>query len=350
MPSHQPPRGTLADLVSGLLDREYERAARPVLNAIASSTSSGIMQQRLAELDAEAARLAEEGKRIQPDNPILRALLADLDDTLRGDSALIRNVAEPVQRGGIDAAGRIQRQLALPGMTDAQFARVGITWNNPDPEAVARLVGYAQSDAWNNLINRYNDDITGIIRNQAIRGIAEGWSPLRTAREIRRKTQQLPAHTANNLMRTLQLTSYRDSTAVHQQANSDIASQIIRIASLDTRTCLSCVAQHGDIIWDSDRDQDNPVPRVDDHHSGRCYSAMIVKGRPRTIQRGEDWFNALPQARQAEQQSFVDSPGKLAAFRDGNLSLRDFVQAYEDDVFGPMLREASLSGALSNRG
>jgi hypothetical protein len=346
MASNRP--GTISDLVNRLLDRGYTQAAEPALRAIASSTHSGLIAQRLDELDAEVARLVEAGERLTPDNPVLRATLADLETTLNGNSTIIASASEPVQSAGMNAAGVIQRQLALGGTTDAQLARIGVRWNTPDPEAVARLIGYARSDAWRAALSKYGTDILDIVQNQAIRGIALGWSPLRSAREIRRTTENLPAYQANNLMRTLELTGYRDSTALHQNANRAIVQQVVRIAALDTRTCLSCIAQNGDVIWDSEIDGDSPVPRVDDHHSGRCTSAIIVKGFPRTVQSGQDWWDSLPPERQAQQVSLARSPGKLEALNNGSATLRDFVHPYTDDTFGPMLREASLATALSN--
>lgn len=338
----------VSDLVNRLLDRGYNQAAEPVLRAVASSTSSGIVAQRLDELDAEVARLVENGERLTPDNPVLRATLADLETALKVDSGRIDAVSEALQTSGSNAAGVIQRQLALGGTTDAQLARIGIRWNTPDPEAVARLIGYARSDSWSAALTKYGTDVLGIVQNQAIRGIALGWSPLHSAREIRRMTENLPAHQANNLMRTLQLTSYRDSTALHQNANRAIAQQVVRIAARDTRTCLSCIAQHGDVLWDSERDGgDVPVPRVDDHHSGRCTSVVIVKGFSRTIQSGADWWNSLTPERQAQQVSLANSPGKLEALNNGSVTLRDFIHSYQDDTFGRMLREASLTDALA---
>lgn len=339
-----PRRGTVTDLIAGLLDRGYTASVQPVLNAIGQTTNSGLIQQRLAELNAEAARLTEAGLKMQPDNPVLRALLADMETTMRVNARLADTAAAPVQQSAIQAAGTIQRQLALPGMTDTQLRAIGLVWNRPNPEAVARLVGYAQSDAWAAAMQKYGDDVLNIISNQAIRGISLGWNPLRTAQEVTRLTQSLPQYQANNLLRTLQLTSYRDATAAHQNANLDIAQQVVRIAALDTRTCLSCVAQHGDVIWDSETG--GPVPRVEDHHSGRCTSVMIVKGRPHNIQSGEDWFNSLSPERQQQQNSFANSPGKFEAFQSGKATLRDFVHRYNDPTFGAMRREASLAAAL----
>lgn len=331
-------------LINRLLDRDYESVARPVLNAIARSMNSGIVQRRLRELNEEAARLAEQGQKLTPDNPILRALLADVDDVLRADRVLIDGAAEPLQMDAIRSAGQIQRQLALPGFADATLRQLGVRWNSPDPEAIARVVRYAQSDPWENLLGTYGGDVIDVIRNQAIRGVALGWSPLRTAREITNVTQRLPGYMANNIMRTLQLTSYRDATAVHQTANQDITEQVVRIAALDRRTCLSCVAQHGDVIWDKERDAGTPVPRVNDHHMGRCTSIIIVTGIPRTVQTGEEWWASLSDARKAEQVSVARSPGKLEALLGGRAGLRDFIHKYNDPVFGEMVREGSLKG------
>lgn len=344
--NNAPRQGTVADLIASLLDRRYNSTVEPVLNAIARGSSSPLLQRRFAELQAEAARLADAGQRFDPDNPVLRALMADLADQMRANAALLGSVSDALQADAISAAGTIQRQLALPGMTDAQLARLGVVWNRPDPEAVARLVQYAQSDAWAAELAKYGDDVLGVVNNQVIRGIALGWSPLRVAEEITRLTRSLPVAQANNLARTMQLTAYRDATAAHQTANRDIAQSVIRIAALDARTCLACIAQHGMVIWDSDRDSGSPVPRVEDHHSGRCTSVIQVKGRPLAVQTGPEWFAALPEARQRQQASFASSPGKYEAYQSGRATLADFVQPYTDRVFGQMQREASLTSVL----
>lgn len=342
-----PKQGTLQDLINGLLDRGYTNTAQPVLNAVARSTNSGLIAQRLNELDKEVARLDEAGEKLQPDNPVLRALLADLEDTMQVNGRIVDGGAEAVQQTGAAAAERIQRQLALPGMTDQQLARIGIVWNKPDPEAVNQLIQYASSDPWAAMLQKYGDDLVNTVRNQAIRGIAEGWSPLRTSQNIRQITENLPASVANTLMRTLQLTSYRDATSASQNANVDIVSQVVIIEALDDRTCLACIDRHGQVIWDSEEDAGTPIPRVDDHYSGRGTSIVVVKGRPLTIPTGRDWFASLSEERQHQQRSFADSPGKWEAFQSGQVTLADFVQPHTDPVFGPMIREGSLDFAMN---
>lgn len=318
-------------IVNQLLDRNYDSAVKSVLNAITSSTTGGLIGTRLDELNAESLRLAESGQKLTPANPILRALLADLDDTMTRNAGRIDGIAGDVQRIGIDAGQTLAKQLALP----EQFSALGITWNAPDIEAINSLIDYVNTPAFAQELAQYGDDVVAIVRNQAIRGIVEGWGPIRTAQEIRRTATSLPAHRANMLMRTLQLQSYRRSTAIAHAANADIITKQIRIATLDTRVCLACVALHG---------TEMPVgEQVIDHHAGRCTSIAQIRGINYNIPTGEAWFNGLSEADQLA----LAGPGKLELLQSGKAQLRDFVQPYQDEVFGDMLREASIKFVTS---
>lgn len=234
-----PGRGeTAIDLMNRLLDRGYVQASGAVLQAITRNSTTGLMARRFEELEREAARLAAEGARLTLDNAVVRAFMADFEDTMRANQALLNSAAGAVQQTGIDAAGPIARQMALPGFTDEMLRAMGIAWNVPNPEAVARLVNYASSDAWAGLVGKYGDDAVAVVKAVAVRGALEGWGPVRTAREMRRMVEGIPPNTANTLMRTLQLTSLRDAQVVHRVSNAEILQEQIRIAALDDRTCF----------------------------------------------------------------------------------------------------------------
>lgn len=319
-------------LVSGLLNSGFDQTAGRVLGVVFGSISSGVVAQRLAELETEAARLAEQGQQMQADNPVLRTLLADLRGVLDDNERTIADAASDIQLSGIEVAGQTARQLALPGFTDADLDVIGIRWNVPDPAAVNALVGYVDSEAWADALKQYSDDVLEVVANQAILGIVNGQNPIATARAIRDAVEKYSLSAAENLMRTVQLTSYRTASAAQSAANADIITRRIRVAVLDDRTCLSCIALHGSEL--------RPGERVDDHHRGRCTALDEVVGFPITIQSGEDWFNGLPEDRQLG----IAGPGKLEVLRSGRATLRDFVHEYEDPVFGRMLREGSLKG------
>lgn len=324
-------------LVSDLLNRGYTQSADLVLQTIQRNGTSGILARRLAELDEEAARLRANYGRLDANNPVFRALMADFEDVMKGNRALLDGAAEGVMNSGVQVAGESVYRLALPGLDAATARAVGLAWNRPDPEAVRRLVQYTSRKPWEDRLNRYGDGMAGLVQQIATTGLASGWGPERAAREVRRAVEGLPVAYANTLMRTLQITSYRDAQAAHRVANDHIIVGHIRIAALDDRTCMACVALHGTEL--------RPGQRVDDHHNGRCDSVSIVRNRPRpAVETGEAWFNRQPE----ERQRAMMGDAMWRAWQDGAVQLRDIPRAYDDEVFGRMVSASSLKGLLGS--
>jgi hypothetical protein len=318
---------TIGGLVGQMLDSNYARAAQATLNAIEQTSVSPLITQRLGELNAEARRLASEDKKLTPDNPVLRALVADMEPALQRSARLLDASADGLQESSAALAGKATRQLANPG--------VGAQWNVPDPDAIAALVGYADRPAWNDEIANYPGLTLNVMMNQAIRGMVEGWGPMRVARQIAAMATTLPLARATMLTRTLYMESYRTASAASELANADILETSIRIGTLDGRICLCCLALHGTELRVGEK--------VFDHHGGRCTKISVVKGRPRNIQTGEDWFNAkgaTPEGR--KEQEAIAGKGNYEALKSGKATLRDFVQSYTDPVFGEMVRQTSL--------
>lgn len=326
---------SIAELVRKLLDRGYENASRAMIEAIASEFNSGVMATRLNQLDAESQRLAMSGEKLTADNPVLRATLADLDTALRQSARHINQAAGDVQQNGMDAASTLTRELALPGISDEQLKNIGIRWNTPDPEALVAAINFTRTGAWKAELNKYQQGVGDVARNIALRGIAEGRGPIHIARDLRKTITTLPIAKANNIARTLQLASYRTGTAANQVVNSDILEGAIRIAVLDSRTCMSCVALHGKRLRVGEI--------VRDHHQGRCTCISIVKNRPRNIQAGEVWFRN--QNEEVQRKMMGDTAYK--EWRRGKFQLADYPQPYKDDVFGLMIREKSLRDLLA---
>jgi hypothetical protein len=334
--SNKPNSSTLGDLLVALIDRSYSKYAKPVINAVSSDPR---VATALEALDAEAERLEKAGEKFTADNPVLRAFFDTLETSLGRVAGRMDAAGEDLQGAGIEAGNRIARQLALPGFSDEMLAQVNITWQRPDPVAVARLIDYANSTAWQALIDGYAPNTSTLVRNIAIRGIVAGRNPRAIAREVFNAVKTIPRYQAENIIRTIQLQSYRDAAQANYIANSSILEPYgIRIAALDARTCMACVALHG-----------TKVPlgeRITDHHQGRCIVVPQVKGfPPRNVRTGVDWFNALPENRQREQMGW----GAYDAWKAGKIDLRDFVGKYTDPVFGEMIRENSLRGMLGEQ-
>jgi hypothetical protein len=141
-----------------------------------------------------------------------------------------------------------------------------------------------------------------------------------------------------------------------ESINGEFIRGKVRIAKLDERTCLSCVALHGTVLQKGQR--------IDDHYRGRCTEFYQVYGGPDfpatmqadgtpgkrrfvPFQSGETWFNSLPENRQKRQVSFTNSPAKWKAYQDGN-PLSAFVGEHQDDIFGRQVVESSLVRALGD--
>lgn len=326
------------DLVTGLLDRRYERAARRVLRALAVGVTGGVVGRRVDELEEEAARLEQAGERLSPDNAVLRALLADLEPVLLDGARLVAGVGEELQGQGVDAAQRLTRELTLAGVDARVLGEIGARWRVPDVEAVNALVTFAESDAFAGEMRTYGERVLGVVQNQAVRGLVEGWNPLRTARQVRQAVEGVPVRVANTTMRTLYLQSYRRAGQIYQNANAEILGGQVRVAALDVRTCLACVALHGTQLAVGEG--------VQDHHNGRCIGVPWIRGAQRTVRSGEEWFAGLSEAQQLQ----MAGPGALELLQSGRATLRDFVVTYEDPVYGEMVRRASLMGILGERG
>jgi len=331
-------------LIDGLLNRGYEQTTEQVLRAIARGFNSGIIAQRVAEFEAEAARLAAVGEPLRADNPVLRALMADLETQMTRSAVLVDGIAEDVQALGAAAAEMAHRQLALPGFDERAMGVIGVAWNRVDPEAIRRVVTYTQRADWQALISQYTTSGIQQISDAALRGILNGQNPRTTARDLVRLIQGesgspgLPLWRANTIMRTLQLTSYRDASALFQVVNADLLEpEQIRVATLDARTCMACIALHG---------TRQPVgTRIDDHWNGRCVGVPVVRGRSQTTyvrETGEQWFERLPET----QQRAAMGHAAYEAWRAGEVRLQDFVHRHTDPLFGSMVREASLRGML----
>ncbi len=112
--------------------------------------------------------------------------------------------------------------------------------------------------------------------------------------------------------------------------------------------CLSCIAQHGSI---------HPITEtLNDHHNGRCapvpktisYRDLGITGIPDPVapfESGEDWFGKQPEATQRQ----AMGPAMFKAYKDNRFSFRDLSRPYQDEVYGELLREASLRDLLGEQ-
>jgi hypothetical protein len=138
--------------------------------------------------------------------------------------------------------------------------------NFPPPELTRQTVkaatSFADSPAWITKLAKWGEGFASLIRNVILGEISKGAGPIAIAAKIRQYAEAMPQHAAETLMRTLQIKSYQASARETEKVNGRFITGRIRIATLDERTCLTCVALHGTKL--------EPDEEVDDHYRGRC--------------------------------------------------------------------------------
>ena len=357
-------------LIGNELDRAYAKTAGLMLAQIAILTrgTNSPMQTSLKKLDDEANRLDESDERMAVDNAQLEQTLGVYRDTLETTETLILANDNAIEESGVlvaipavTAKVFMAETAALidagtnPITTNAvQSAVANTPWIIPQADEIA--TNFILTEAWQTRMNTWGDGYADLGERTIVNGIQQGWGPKRTASQIRQWAENIPVSAAENLTRTLQITSYRDASAAMELVNGQFIERKIRVATLDGNTCLACIDLHGTPLA--------PGESPDDHYSGRCDSFYVVIGGPRQpefmqadslpgqrnfvpYQNGPDWFNSLSPERQAQQASFLSTPAKLRAFESGT-PLSAFVSPHVDDVFGGQIVEDSLIGALGS--
>lgn len=282
------------------------------------------LQTYLNDLDnaAEAANLTTDLKSTAE----FRALEEQVREALDDLSAVIESESRRLEDKGI----RRGKEYG-----EDQLARVFASFNRPSVPQIKELVRYVDSAPFQKKLDQYGEYHQRAIANIITADASLGKNPVTTAEHIRRWVTTMPAVDAYRMTRTVQIWAARKGTSVVYQANREIVLGWWWSSALDSRTCMSCVSQHGKRF---------PVDEtLADHHSGRC--AMIpITGytTARPVQQGEQWFNTLPES---EQMSMMGK-GKWEAWKAGAFGFDALSTTYEDDVYGTMYREASLKDII----
>jgi len=259
------------------------------------------------------------------------------------ENEISQTTAESIARALTDTERLVQ--LALPGIPAAEVKAL-LTRLNPD--AVATMIGFLdeQSPLYVRL-RTLGDDVAALVADQLRQGIILGYNPRRVQALIQRAAGQGLTWSLSST-RTANLWAYRLTSHANYQANSHVVRGWVWWAQVgDKRTCMSCVNMHG-----SEHGLDEVLS---DHHAGRCTPLPLtasyrdlgfaVDEPAQTFERGESVFQRLSAAEQRERMG----PAMYAAWRRGAVRFGDLTERYTDDVYGEMMREASLKGLLGER-
>jgi len=366
---------SINDYANQALDSTYNASAGKVLDQVAKLAQSpkGRMQKQLGKLDEEAKRLNEEDRRIEYDNAVLEQTLNEYSDLMDTTASLVDANDEVIQETGVNIAviavtAKVFLTLSHSIMAGGgnpispqamkfyttQLATRGVDWTNIS--TLDQIISFVDSPAWVAKMEGWGAGYANLTRDIILSEVKKGSGPIALARKLRGIVEHMPVYASESLTRTLQLTAFRQASLEMELVNGKYIQSKIRIARLDDKTCLACIALHGTPLKKGER--------VDDHYRGRCTEYYVVPGAdpyPTMMQAdstpgnrvyvpfetGEEWFAHLPESRQMAQASFSRSPGKFRAYQNGT-NLSEFIGEHDDPVFGKQVVELSMKGALGD--
>lgn len=197
-------------------------------------------------------------------------------------------------------------------------------------------------------------DMVKAMKAELVRAVAVGDSPRTTGRRILKRTEGKfngGLTRAMMIARTEVIDAGRAAALVSDQAYREVLDGWEWHASLDARTCISCLVQHG-----TRHDIDEPGPL--DHHQGRCARIPVTKSwkdlgfttvdEPKNdMPDSREWFDNLT----PDTQQKIMGKARLQAFNDGKvswdqLSTRKATPGWRDSYHVTPLKELTLSRSV----
>lgn len=267
--------------------------------------------------------------------------LRELREQLAREIGQFEEISERVilngQREAVRNAIRHSRELAVNGVAEANRVVIASSWESVPVAALEHLVGFlGDGSPLRSVLKQLTPEAQERIEESLITGLARGKNPRVIAREIRDDLDGNKVR-AQTIARTEILRSYREASRANYKANDDVVVGVIRIETLDSRTCPLCWALHGE-----KRTLDEPFAT---HPNCRGTDIPVLDPElglsiPQPdIKTGEERFAALSPDEQKE----ILGPSKFALYQGGQIELKDLVGRRDDPKWGPVIYEKSLS-------
>ncbi len=253
-----------------------------------------------------------------------QALIRQIEAELTGYQAILRNEITNQSYDAIGFAGRDARRILNAYGVTAGFNRL-------PAETIKTLLGFLSEDSplWKR-IGELAGANAKYVADKIIEGVSLGYNPRKIANIIRDALGG-GLTDALRMTRTVQLWSYREATRANYLNNDDVVSGWVWWADLGGDPCMACIAEHGTVHGLDEA--------LDDHYNGRCAMIPVVSGFPSIVeQTGEEWFGALPEAKQRE----LMGPEFFDAWKGGAFKLSDMHHKEEDAVYGMMTTATPL--------
>lgn len=238
-----------------------------------------------------------------------------------------------------DIATRRQAQAYRLGVQHAErmFEQgLNVTFAKLPADAVEQWIAFAQSEQ--SPVRQALARLAGREVEQAMELVAQaqafGWNPEQTALLLSQRYRTAYAR-ALVIARTEQLRAYRQAT-LESYRRSGVAEGWIWLATLDRRTCFTCVMMHG---------SEHPFDYgMNTHPACRCTMVPKVRNMPSAVRPGEDVFARWPASRQRR----ALGPLAYRAWEEGLISLRDLLTIRYNDAYGASVVKTPLRRLISS--
>lgn len=238
-------------------------------------------------------------------------------------------ILTPGARLAVENAASSQEELIasqLPHGIDIGFRR-------PDPETLKTIIKRTTQQVTVRTYYLSQEAVTAMTRALRL-GISGGLNPREVARRMVGDTEGIfngGITRALVIARTEMLDAHRAAARAVDLANRGLLAGWQWYAKLDSRTCPSCIAQHGSL-----HEVDEPGPL--DHHQGRCTRLPKTKtwqelgfdiAEPSGLdfESGPDWFSRQPE----ETQRDILGPKRYEAWRAGGYPFSEWSKPRTSD-------------------
>lgn len=250
-------------------------------------------------------------------------------DELANDARV--SAASAAEQAALNAL-QTQFEAVMAQMPDDQVSGLTRNWTRVNADALAAIVKRT-SERIHSQFYPLSSEAVKAMKGSLVRGIAVGDNPRAVAKDMLRRAEMNFNGGLNRAMviaRTEILDAHRGAGKAAEQGNADVLKGWMWLATLDTKTCPSCLGMHG---TEHPLEDDGPI----DHHQGRCDRLPLTKSwrelgfnidePPSIIPSGEDWFNSLT----PDAQLRMMGPTRLELLRSGAISFQDLSTVRKTD-------------------
>jgi len=316
-------------------DRALQRRDTVALSKIIK-VYGGLSQRLQDKIDALTLQIGQDlptqGQVIRMER--YRSLLRQVSEELADFTGYLKTEVRDIAQDGIAVGTQKARSIVAAQVGADSGVMAG--FNALPTAAIEKLLGFLDpAGPLYARINMLAPSVADRVAKSIIEGVGLGYNPRKIAAGITRSLG-VGLTDALRMTRTVQLYASREASRATYIANPDIVVSWVWMATLgDPRTCLSCLAMHGSL---------HPLSeKLNDHFSGRCTELPLVVGADNPIdQSGEAYFRQLSQSKQIE----IMGQPRWDAWNKGKFSFGDLSKEHDNDIYGLMRSEATLTELL----